>query len=325
MIKKTLAVSMLAASVSLPALAADSDALFTYEGKDYRLGDLKPWLQQTYYETQVEAQEKLNQLLEQAMVDMYISKLAEKSGKSVEQIHQELIKIEEVSAEEVKALYEQFKDRIGRPLEEVEANLRQELQGRKQQQAFGELIEKIKKETGFVSQLSKPEVPTLTMDLSGYQFRGGKDATITIVEFADYNCGYCRLSKPEIDKVVTAFGDKVKMYHIDFPVTERGIAGSSTQTARGAFCAGEQNKFWEYNALAYKEPVSMDGAANFAKTLKLDMDKFNTCLTSDESMKFVQDSIGLAMEVGVRGTPSVFVNGQKVQINALESEIQKRL
>ena len=325
MIKKTLAISMLAASVSLPALAADSDALFSYEGKDYKLSDLKPWLQQTYYETQVEAQEKLNQILEQAIVEMYISKLAEKSGKTIEEIHQDLIKIEEVSAEEIKALYEQFKDRIGRPLEEVEANLRQELQGSKRQQAFAQLIEKIKKETGFVSKTSKPAVPTLAMDLSGYHFRGGKNAEITIVEFADYNCGYCRLSKPEIDKVVGSFGDKVKMYYIDFPVTERGVAGSSTQTARGAFCAGEQNKFWEYNALAYKEPVSMDGAANFAKTLKLDTDKFNTCLTSDESMQFVQHSTKLAMELGVRGTPSVFVNGQKVQIDALKSEVQKRL
>ena len=325
MIKKTLAVAILAASVSLPAFAADSDALFSYEGKDYKLSDLKPWLQQTYYETQVEAQQKLDQLLEQAMVDMYISKLAEKSGKSIEEIHQELIKIEEVSAEEVKALYKQFKDRIGRPLEEVEANLRQELQGRKQQQAFMELIEKIKKETGFATRLAKPEVPILPMDLSGYQFRGGKDAKVTIVEFADYNCGYCRLSKPEIDKVVAGYGDKVKMYHIDFPVTERGVAGSSTQTARGAFCAGEQDKFWEYNALAYKEPVSMDGAVNFAETLKLDMDKFDSCLASDESMQFVQDSTKLAMELGIRGTPSVFVNGQKVEINALDEAIQQRL
>ena len=325
MLKKVLTVAMLTATASLPALAADSGALFSYEGKDYKLSDLKPWLQQTYYEAQVEGQGKLNQLLEQAMVDMYTSKLAKKAGKSVDEIHKELIKTEEVSAEEIKALYEQFKDQIGRPLEEVEANLRQELQGRKQQQAVSELIGKIKKETGFVSKLSEPAAPTLAMDLSGYKFRGGKDAKVTIVEFADYNCGFCRQSKPEIDRIVTAHGDKVKMYYIDFPVTERGVAGNSTQTARGAYCAGEQNKFWEYNALAYKEPVTMDGAANFANTLKLDMDKFNTCLTSDASMSFVQDSTRLAMEVGVRGTPSVFVNGQKIQVNALDTEIQKRL
>lgn len=325
MIKKTLAVSILAATASLPAMAADSDALFTYEGKDYKLSDLKPWLQQTYYETQVEAQQKLNQLLEQAMVDMYISKLAEKSGKSIEEIHQELIKIDEVSAEEVQALYEQFKDRIGRPLEEVETNLRQELQGRKQKKAFVELIEKVKKETGFASKSAKLTVPTLTIDLNGYRFRGGEEAKVTVVEFADYNCGYCRLSKPEIDKVIESYGDKVKMYHIDFPVTERGVSGSSTQTARGAFCAGEQNKFWEYHAMAYKEPVTMDGAANFAEALKLDMDKFNSCLASDKSMQFVQKSTKLAMETGVRGTPSVFVNGQKIEINHLNAEIQKRL
>ena len=329
MIRKPLAALVLASLVSAPVLAADSDVLFTYDGKDYRLNDLKPWMQQSVHDIKMEAKGKMDRLLEQAMLDKYITNLANKSGKTVEEMRKDLFKVEEVTAEEIQALYDQFKDRIGRPLEEVEAGLRQEMENRKRQQVVMSLIEKVKKETGFVSKVPAPEAPVLAMDLSPYPWKGGKDAKVTVVEFADYNCGFCRQSKPEIDQVLKQFGDKVKMYYINFPVTERGVAGATTQTARGAYCAGKQDKFWEFHDLAYKEPVSMAGAENFAKMLELNQKAFNECLASDESLKFVENSSQMATELGVNATPAVIINGQKVQLRHfaqdLSAEIKKRL
>ena len=322
MIKKNLAVLILSGMAALPVVAADSDVLFSYEGKDYRLNQLQPWFQQSFYDAKLEAREQQNRLLEQAMVDMYIEKQAAKSGKTVDDLREELFKVDAVSTEEIQALYDQFKDRIGRPLEEVESGLRQELQGRKQQQVIGALIEKVKRETKFVSKLPEPEAPALSMDLTPYPWKGGENAAVTIVEFADYNCGYCRRAKPEIDKIVKEYGNKIKMVYIDFPVTERGVAGVSTQTGRGAFCAGQQDKFWEFNDLAYEKAVTMDNPASFAKTLKLDMKKFNTCLASDESKKFVENSTKMATELGVTGTPTIFVNGQKLQVSDVGKDLK---
>lgn len=329
MIRKPLAALVLAFLASAPVMAADSDVLFTYGGKDYRLNDLQPQLQQAFHDIQVESRAKMDNVLNQAMLDMHIKTLAEKSGKTVEAVSQELVKIEEVTAEEIQALYDQFKDRIGRPLAEVEAGLRQELENRKRQQIIVTLIDKLKKEGGFVNRLDVPEAPVLAMDLSPFHWKGNKDAKVTIVEFADYNCGACRQVKSQVDQVMKEYGDKVKLYYVDFPVTERGVAGATTQTARGAYCAGQQNKYWEFHDLAFQEPVTMEGAGNFAKMLELNQKAFNQCLESDESLKFVQDSTRMAAGLGINSTPTLMVNGQKVVLRHpaedLTAEIKKRL
>ncbi|MGI9283368.1 MAG: thioredoxin domain-containing protein [Endozoicomonas sp.] len=247
----------------------------------------------------------------------------------INDVREELLKAESVSKEEVKSVYEQYKNQIGRPLEEIEVALTQQLQQQKQKEKVLALIEKVKKETGFINKLEKPEPPTFSMDLSPYPFKGPKDAQITVVEFADYNCGYCRNSKPEIDKLLKQYGDQVKFYYIDYPVTEKGVAGSTTQTARGAYCAGQQDKFWDFYNLAYEQAVTMETASELAKTLKLDAQAFNACLASDESAEFVKNSEKMAQDLGVTGTPTLFVNGQLLHTHDagkdLKAELEKLL
>ncbi|KEQ18542.1 DsbA family protein [Endozoicomonas numazuensis] len=329
MFKKNVAVLLLASATLQPALAEESNTLFTYKGKDYALKDLQPQLQQAFYTAQVKAQESLNPVLEQAMVEKYIEDLATRSDRAINDVREELLTAESVSKEDVVAVYEQYKEQIGRPLEEVEAALTQQLQQQKQQEKVLSLIEKVKKETGFVNQLKKPEPPTFSMDLSPYPFKGPEDAKVTVVEFADYNCGYCRNSKPEIDKLLKQYGDQVKFYYIDYPVTEKGVAGSTTQTARGAYCAGKQDKFWEFYNLAYEKPVTMESASELATALKLDEKSFNACLTSDESADFVKNSEKMALDLGVTGTPTLFVNGRLLHTHDagkdLKAELDKSL
>ncbi|PJR07598.1 thioredoxin domain-containing protein, partial [Sinorhizobium meliloti] len=175
------------------------------------------------------------------MVEIYAEKKAAKESRSIHQVREALFEIEPVNEDEVKALYEQFKDRIGMPYEQVKGKIQQELESRNRRAAVQKLVAKIKQDTGFESKLSEPEAPVLSMDLSDFPWKGNKNAEITVVEFADYNCGYCQRAKPEVDKFMKQYGDYVRMYYVDFPVTERGVPGSSTQTARGAYCAGKQN------------------------------------------------------------------------------------
>ncbi|WP_062260117.1 DsbA family protein [Endozoicomonas arenosclerae] len=329
MFKKSIAVLLLASASLQPALAEDGDILFSYKGKDYALKDLQSQLQQAFYTAQVKAQESLTPVLEQAIVEKYIEEIATSTDRAINDVREEMLRAEAVTKEEVKSVYEQYKDQIGRPLEEIESTLTQQLQQQKQQEKVLALIEKVKKETGFVNKMEKPEAPTFSMDLSPYPFKGPEDAKVTVVEFADYNCGYCRNSKPEIDKLLKQFGDQVKFYYIDYPVTEKGIAGSTTQTARGAYCAGQQDKFWDFYNLAYEKPVTMETAAELANTLKLDQKAFNACLTSDESAKFVKNSEKMAQSLGVTGTPTLFVNGRLLHTHDagkdLKAELEKTL
>ena len=327
MFKKNLPVLLLSASISMGAAAANNDVLFSYEGKDYQLKDIQPLLQQSYYDAEVKARESLNRVLEQAMVEMYIENKATKEGRSIAEVRNELFTFEPVTQDEVQKLYDQFKDRIGMPLEQVEPQIRQELEGRKRSEAIQKLIAKVKKETRFQSKLPQPEAPTVSMDLSPYPWKGAKDAEITLVEFADYNCGYCQKAKPEIDKLMAEYKDKVKLYYVDYLVTERGVPGNSSATAGGAYCAGKQNKYWEFNSMAYqKRDMS---AEEVAKELKLNEKDFSACITSEESREFVLNSNQFANGLGVSGTPTFFINGQRLHTHDLskdlKAEIEKRL
>ena len=331
MFKKTasLLLLMATASVSYGRPIPNNDALFSYEGKNYQLKDLQPFLQQSFFDAEIKAWDNQNRILEQAAVEMYIEKKAAKANRAITDVRKELFAIEPVTKEEIQALYDQFKDQIGMPLEQVEPQIRQELEGRKRQEIRQKLIAKVKKEGNFKSLLPKPEAPVLSMDLTPYPWKGAKDAAITIVEFADYNCGYCRKAKPELDKLMKQYKDKVKLYYVDYLVTERGVPGSSTETARGAYCAGKQDKFWEFYNLAYEKPVTMETAGELAGKLKLNEEAFTACVTSDESKQFVLNSNHLARNLGVTGAPSFFINGQRLHTHDpavdLKAEIEKRL
>ncbi|MFK0573683.1 DsbA family protein [Endozoicomonas sp.] len=316
-------------ATSASAVAAGNDVLFSYEGKGYQLKDMQPFLQQAYYDAEVEARDSLNRVLEQAVVAMYIENKANESGRSIQEMRASLFNYEPATQKEVKALYEQYKDQIDMPFGQVEPQLREELENRKRQEVIQTLIARVKKESGFESKLPQPEAPSLAMDLSPYPWKGASDASITVVEFADYNCGYCRTAKPDIDKLMKQYKDKIKLYYVDYLVTERGVPGSSTATARGAYCAGKQDKFREFFNLAYEKPVTMTTSGDLAKTLKLDQKAFAACVTSDDSAQFVLDSHQLAQDLGVTGTPTFFVNGQRLHTHDpaidLKAEIEKRL
>ncbi|OED48264.1 hypothetical protein ACH42_02495 [Endozoicomonas sp. (ex Bugula neritina AB1)] len=329
MLIKNLSILLLSSTVSMGAVAANNDVLFSYEGKDYQLKDIQPYLQQSYFDAEIKARESLNKVLEQAMVEMYIENKATKADRPVADVQNELFAYEPVTTEEVKKLYDQLKDHIGLPLEQVEPQIRQELENRKRSITIQKLIATVKKETRFQSKLPKPEAPSVSMDLSPYPWKGDKNAEITVVEFADYNCGYCRTSKSEIDKLMKQYKDKVKLHYVDFLVTEKGVPGVSTATARGAYCAGKQDKFWEFYDLAYEKPITLATAGDVAENLDLNQEKFTLCVTSDESRQFVLDSNKLAMDLGVSGTPTFFVNGQRIHTHDpavdLRAEIEKHL
>ena len=327
MLKKSLSVLLLSATASMGAVAANNDVLFSYEGKDYQLKDIQPWLQQSYFDAEVEARESLNRILEQAMVEMYIENKAAKEDRSVSKVREELFAYEPATEDEAKKLYDQFKDRIGMPFDQVKPQLMQEMENRKRTEALQTLVAKVKNDTKFQSKLPEPEAPTLSLNLDPYPWKGAEDAPVTIVEFADYNCGYCQNAKPEIDKLMKEYKGKIKLYYVDFLVTEKGVPGNSTATARGAYCAGQQDKFWEFNDLSYeKRDLS---ATDVAAALKLNQKEFSTCIASDESKQFVLNSNQLASDLGVSGTPTFFVNGQRLHTHEvaadLEAEIEKRL
>jgi len=146
---------------------------------------------------------------------------------------------------------------------------------------------------------------------------GNEDAPVTIMVFEDYLCPHCAHFTTEIEpKIKTELIDpgKAKLVYHDFPL--RPETGSFL-AARAARCANDQNHFWEYQNVLFrnqgiwglpadKEPLFL----NYADGLGLDMDQFRQCLNSDKYADVVSANLELAKALGLDGTPSVLVGAQ---------------
>lgn len=144
---------------------------------------------------------------------------------------------------------------------------------------------------------------------------GNKDAKITMVEFADYQCPFCeqweKTVYPELKSKYIDSG-KVKFIYWDYPF----LGDESFRASEASYCANDQGKYWEYHdALFTNQNGENEGAfaddklIGFAKKLGLDSNKFSACLKADTHKAKVQDLSNQASKYGVISTPTVFVDG----------------
>jgi protein-disulfide isomerase len=142
-------------------------------------------------------------------------------------------------------------------------------------------------------------------------FQGEMNAPVTLVEFGDFNCGYCaRWAKetlPQINEKYIQTG-QVRMAYVHYPI----LGADSMTAAQATECAAEQDSFWDYHNLLYANQGIGFTPANLAKLageLGLDTSIFETCLENFTDMTSLENDVRLAQIMGVRGTPAFLING----------------
>ncbi len=141
---------------------------------------------------------------------------------------------------------------------------------------------------------------------------GSEDAEITIVEFADFGCPYSRKSSYIIRALARKYEDKVRFVYRDFPIDE--LHPEARLAAEAGNCAADQGKFWEYHDKLYQNQtdLSENKLMQFAKELDLDTNKFQSCLQSGRHAQEVEEDYQDGLDAGVRGTPTFFINGNRI-------------
>lgn len=151
----------------------------------------------------------------------------------------------------------------------------------------------------------------------GTASKGEKDAPVTIVEFSDYQCPYCKRYIDETyPQIWEEYGSQIYYIFRDYPLPFHPHAQKTAEAAR---CAGDQGKYWEMHDLLFserdqwaeKEEIDAD-LANYAARLGLNKSEFNECLSSGKYAQAVKDDMALGEKMGVSGTPTFFINGQKL-------------
>ncbi len=143
--------------------------------------------------------------------------------------------------------------------------------------------------------------------------KGSESAPVTIVELSDFQCSYCRsFWKETLPRIEEAH---IKTGQVRFVYRHFAILGDhSVAAAQAADCAGEQRKFWEYHdrLFASQGPFAFtkQNLKRYAKELGLDSAAFNQCLDSGRYAQKVDAETGVGKMLGLRGTPSFFINGR---------------
>lgn len=164
------------------------------------------------------------------------------------------------------------------------------------------------KKSPTVSVKERSDAPTL----------GSKSAKVTIIEFSDFQCPFCKKffndTYAQIKKQYIDTG-KVKIVFRHFPLSFHVNAQKSSEAAE---CANRQGKFWEYHDLLFKygeaDGAGLDNVSlkKYASDLGLDTNKFKTCLDNGETAEIVKKDLADGQAAGTSGTPSFYVNGTQL-------------
>lgn len=180
---------------------------------------------------------------------------------------------------------------------------------------------KIEKEPEAQESAQKEEI--YNVDLGSAISRGPQDAPVTVVNFSDFQCPFSKRSVDLMEGLLKKYNGKVRYVFKHFPLSFHKWAKPASYAA---VAAQNQGKFWEYYAKLYTDVknINEETLVNYAKELKLDMDKFNADRVAAETAAKVQADITQGSLFGVRGTPTLFINGVRI-VGANSAKIEETI
>lgn len=162
--------------------------------------------------------------------------------------------------------------------------------------------------------IPKPRRPTFPIEVGNAPFAGDKDAKVVIVEFSDFQCPFCAKGADLLKKIKQKYGKKVKVAFKQFPLPFHNHA---EQAAVASLCANEQSAdlFWKmHDDMFANQETALDpeGLKKTAKKIGVKTEAFEKCLSENKYLGQVKADMEEGKKIGVKSTPTFFVNGQLV-------------
>ncbi|OGY44003.1 MAG: hypothetical protein A3B89_02565 [Candidatus Buchananbacteria bacterium RIFCSPHIGHO2_02_FULL_40_13] len=140
---------------------------------------------------------------------------------------------------------------------------------------------------------------------------GQVNAKLVIVEFSDFQCPVCQAEFPIIREVVSKYQNQILYIYRQYPI----INENSALVSQASLCAHEQDKFWAMHDRLFLNPsseYSTDNLKNIAQQAGLNLEQFNDCLTTEKYKNMVLEDTQDGFTLGIKGTPTFFINGNKL-------------
>ncbi len=197
----------------------------------------------------------------------------------------------------------------GQSFEELQPRIMQWLHEKNKAERFQSLIGDL---TGKAEVRIRLQGPRTDVDPTGPS-RGPDDAKVTIVEFSNFVCPFCRQAKDVMQQIEEQYPDEVRFVFRQFPPPNDEEANRASEAA---LCADEQGVFWAMHDVLFEhsDALSTDAVKNYAGSIEgLDVELFETCLDEGRMRRHVMRDVMAGREAGVDGAPIFFVNGIPVR------------
>ena len=194
--------------------------------------------------------------------------------------------------------------------DEAKERIRLDLESQERMKNYRAALARLRQAASMEIHLAEPKLPS-GVSLGGEPSLGPEGAPVTIVEFSDFQCPYCRAAQKTIKRLVQDYPAQVRLAFKHLPLSAHPQAMAAAQAA---FCAGRQGRFWQYHdALFAAEDLAPESLRGAASALKLNPAEFNACLDSEAARAAVLADVREARRLGISGTPTFVVNGRLVR------------
>lgn len=311
----TIAGSVLLAGAMLtttPWTATGDDTLATVGTKTFTRADIEARVKPKLVELDAQKYEIMREGLDEAVAEELFRLEAEARKITPEQLEKDEVenKVPAPSDADIQKVYDENKEELqGQTLDQVKPQIVEYLKAEKAQGRRLAFIQELKTKYKAVDKLKAPTVQVAT---AGRPERGGgAKATVTIVEFSDYQCPFCKRGEDSVQKVIDTYGDKVRVVFRNYPLPFHERARPA---AEASLCANAQGKFWEYNKklFANQNALGDDNLKQYAKDLGLDTAKFDECYAKKPYSADIDKDLADGVMAGVNGTPAFFINGRSL-------------
>lgn len=295
---------------------ADTLTVATWDGGSVTYGSVREKVNIELLKTESEMLMQLYdtraQELEQQVADQLVTAEAKKRGLAGPEA---LLKVEvedktaAPTEPEIQEAYAQLARRLGgRPLEEVRENVAKAVTQKKQAERYAAFVEELKKSYNVKISLPFPQLPRFPVTADDDPVEGSKDAPVTIIQFAEYQCPYCGRANETVNQLLKDYDGKVKFVFRDFPL---GFHDRAIPVAIAANCAGQQGKYWEVHdrIMTNQRALSDADLDRIAQEVGLNTSDWAVCRKDPTIEAEIRKDMEAGSALGVEGTPAFFVNG----------------
>jgi len=292
--------------------APSKDALVKVNGSVLTEGEVFKGIESDIYEAEKKVFDLKMAKIKSTLLQRYIDKHPSKKGLSNDEFLTKYIaKDVKITEEEIKKFAKERK--IPQMNAELKKRIQMFLAESKKREAIESWLNGQIAKSPVEIYLPKPTRPVFNVKVGDSPWMGGADAKVTIVEFSDFQCPYCSKAAEIVGEIKKKYGNKVKIVFKNFPLP---FHKDAFKAAEAGLCANEQGQkhFWKLHdaMFAGQSELKVDGLKAKAKSIGLDMKKFDTCLSSSKYAANVKATMEEGKSIGVKSTPTFFVNGQLI-------------